>query len=248
MSEITVAVVGASGYLAGKLIEKLEDKGISVKQFSHQIDSTKPSSSLYFDIDKPKLPENPDFDHLVYFSWKLSRSRKAQTAAQEAAIYVARWSFETKVRSIFISSMAAYPEKPTSNYGIAKKQSESEFVQVGGDVIRPATIVGDLHTAGSALLQLENLPRPAVFLLRALKPIPYPTLTLSKFNETLYDRLINPRNAILNLSDSKSTIQERFNLKSGIIPISLLKRVSHVFPSKIGDRVLTLIDLSENSV
>jgi len=246
--KLKVAIFGANGYLGRALSMYLNHNDVETISFSHSKENSSTSTTQQFTLDNPQLPQEADFTHLIYLSWSTQRDEKSQKNSSLAAKKVAQWAGAHEVSPIFISSMAAYPNAPRSNYGKEKRKAEGYFLQENGKVIRPGTIHALNGDGGSATSGLSKVMRIGKYPLQLLQPIRFPAIGELEILQVIYGSLNDTegvKNQILNSYSRIDTIQGLYKIKAGFIPIKFLHSLSIIFPAKIKDRIATLLDLSE---
>ncbi len=241
---MNVAIVGSKSQLGVLLVSACETQKISVTQFTHRDLSISNSSFHAFKINSPQLPSNPNFSHLLYLAWAPQRNAAAQRNSYFAAKYVSEWADLQGVRVVFVSSLAALPQHPSSNYGRYKKKAEFIFLKAGHHVIRPGTIITNQTEKGSALSTLNRLGCIARLLCRNIKPINVPITLESLFTSNALSLLQSKEKSIIQNSLSGiTTLQDSLGISSGPVPLVWVRCVHWFLPSRIGDRFKTLFDM-----
>jgi len=246
MNRPVVLITGASSFLGKSLSKAMEARDLKLVLLSSNREFLERTpSSIPFEIERPLFPDLlPQPTHCVHFAWATDRGKSAQKASYVSGSALARWCAEKNIKALFVSTMAASPDRPTSNYGIYKKLSENDFRKMGHSVVRLGTVVGAQEQGGSAINQLYALPPTARFLLQTLRPITVPITHQDTFNNFVVNQwMASSTSEAYTVIDEVRTLQSLLGINEGKLSLSVLRIGSWFLPRKIGDRLRTLADL-----
>jgi hypothetical protein len=233
-------VIGSRSPLAQTLMLELDKAGLRHLGFS-----SASGAKNFFSIEEPKLPEELQATHLVIFSWSPSRNHKKQNESFRATQKLSKWAAERDISVLFISSVAAKPIHPTSNYGYFKKKSEECVLHAGQSFLRIGTVVGADKSIGAAADKFLSFPKILRNVLGFLEEFPLPISRLPEITDFVITKWIpsvSPLGSV-ELISYWSTLQENFNIDSKSCRISISAKIANFFPIQISDRIRVLLDI-----
>lgn len=199
----------------------------------------------FFSIEKPELPEEILATHLVVFSWSTSRDHKKQNESFQATQKLSKWAQERDIKVLFISSMAAKPGHPTSNYGYFKKKSEEWVLGAGQSFLRIGTVVGADKSIGTAAKKFLSFPKILRSTLGFFEELPLPITRMQEITDFIITKWIP---SVIPLGGVEiisywSTLQENFNINPKSCRIPVHAKITNFFPVQISDRIRVLLDI-----
>jgi nucleoside-diphosphate-sugar epimerase len=155
-----IMVTGAYGYLGSLLRRRLDVEGWTTVALVRQ-PRLGDRAFAYALGDAPPREAFEGVDALVHCAWDFSRHKEAEVERVNVAGSVSLLRAASKAgvgRSLFISSMSAYPGTQQL-YGRAKLAVEQACIDIGGIAVRPGLVYGDAPAGmAGALMALTKLP------------------------------------------------------------------------------------------
>jgi hypothetical protein len=238
----TIAIFGAKCALGQTVNSEMIKLGFNVIQYSSSANLD--DGTRFFDLYEPVLPLKPDFRYAFYLSWSTKRDEFNQKASFISAQYFSTWCLEMNVKPIFISSLAAKKDFPSSNYGRYKKDAENEFLSREQGVFSPGTIIFETNPGGSAvseLLSISQIQKRFFSLFIPIRvPIVYEKSMLVEISKILDKKMVQSKYIFV---DEWTSLQKLLNVNVGKLSIAIIKPLIVILPITKRDRLLSLFDL-----
>jgi uncharacterized protein YbjT (DUF2867 family) len=162
MGSTRLAITGATGYLGSVLTSELSTLDCDVVALTRRPPQSEETEWRHFDLRQPvESSVLRDIDVLIHAAWVLSG--KDESALWRQNVVGSRKLIEAAVdagvgRTVFISSMSAYFGTRQA-YGLMKLAVERTVLDLGGVVIRPGLVYGEVPGGMAGTLQkISQLP------------------------------------------------------------------------------------------
>lgn len=213
-NNICVGVTGANGYLGRHICRKLHEEGITVISLTRNIGTNNNKKNIReFSLTKKYSQKEYDvllqnIDIIIHCAYDFSSSRwsKIKEYNVDNSIALFRNAKRCGIRTIFISSMAAYNDC-VSKYGQGKLLVEnSKYVDC---TIRPGLVYGNDGGMMKGLQKIANLP-----------VVPF----IKKINHTIYPVHIDDLAAAIVSCVKKEIENKKVNKKRYNTPITIAQQ------------------------
>ncbi len=237
-------MIGASSAIGIEVVNELQNRGIlAVKATSKAIKSI---DYLDYSFDKTDFSLPPEIEKVIFLSWHRKRDYKSQQKSYEGFVRVSDLCRKKDINLSLVSSFAAAPKKPSSNYGRMKRKAELHAIGNGQQVVRVGTVFnGDIVIGrASSIKKNSGQSRLARLLVNCFQELPIPKVEINNVVKVLISDSSYPSTPqVINLYDTVTSLQEILDAKSGALSPMIFKMLARLNPKGVFDQTLVLLDL-----